>query len=274
MLPATAVVPKELLPVGTWPMLHWTLREVVDAGIEGVAIVVSPNQSLVGEYVAAAVAAGRGSDTGPLAALGRALAGVEVVWVEQPRPGGVGDAFNRCAPVTGEDGFGVLLPDNWFDARIPPIAQVASTLAVTGLSTIGLTAVTRREADLFGNVGGVELEELGGNRHRIVALQDKLSGAFQVAAGETVLRGCARYALNPDFYRALRVTGPLAEGEWDDVPAFQHLIAGPGLAGHRIEGVHYDVGHPRGYAAASRYLAERGGSLSDSASSAGAIDCA
>ena len=71
------------------------------------------------------------------------------------------------------------------------------------------------------------------------------------------MRGCARYALGPAFYDALEATGPPTEGEWDDVPAFQRLVAGDGLVGHKLEGRHFDVGRESGYLAAMSYLFER-----------------
>ncbi len=264
LAPATAVVPKALLPVGTLPMLHWSLAEVVAAGIDGIVLVVGPEQGLVRRYVEAARRAAA-SPSGELARLGRGLRGREIVWIEQPEPRGIGDAFLRCRRVTGEDAFAVVVPDNWFDARPPAIAQVRTTYARTGACTLGLTVVNAEEAHLFGNVGGVQVEASGGRAYRIHRLQDKLPGTFALAplrqegraGGQEILRGCARYVLGPEFYRALEETGPPAEGEWDDVPAFQRLIQQGALYGHRIEGRHYDVGLPGGYLAAAAYLAAR-----------------
>jgi len=256
MLPATSVIPKALLPVGTWPMLHASLDECVRAGIPGVVLITGDDQHLVHEYVDAALAAGRNDEAGDLGRLGRGLLTMEIVRIEQRTPGGVGDAFMHAQPVTGADVFAVLLPDNWFDADPPAIAQVAAAYTATGWCALGLTAVELDEAHLFGNVGGVDLETLGDRTHRITDLQDKLPGEFPAAAG-AVLRGCARYVVDRRFYDALKATGPPSTGEWDDVPAFQHLIATDGLAAREILGRHYDVGHPAGYLAAAAYLSDR-----------------
>jgi UTP--glucose-1-phosphate uridylyltransferase len=254
MMPASAVVPKALLPVGRWPMLHAALDECIRAGIEGVVLVTGPDQRLVHDYVDAALAAGKRGDTGDLGALGRGLAALEIVRVEQDVARGVGDAFMQARPVTGEDAFAVILPDNWFHGNPPAIAQVARAYALTGWCAFGLTAVTPDEAHLFGNVGGVDLEPVEGRTYRVLSLQDKLPGTFP-AADDAVLRGCARYAVDGRFYEALEATGPPPSGEWDDVPAFQYLLARDGLAAQHIEGQHYDVGHPAGYLAAAAYLA-------------------
>ena len=41
MRPLTRVIPKELLPVGTRPMVQWCLTEALEGGFEEIAVVVS-----------------------------------------------------------------------------------------------------------------------------------------------------------------------------------------------------------------------------------------
>lgn len=257
LLPATLAVPKVLLPVGVRPMLDWTLAEAARSGVGGVLVVVSPRHRAVREYVEAACRPGPDASW----ELPRLLQDVEVHLVEQPHPTGVGDALFRCREWTGDDPFAVLLPDNWFDAGDPAAAQVARTLETTGLNVLGLTEVHPDEAELYGDVGRVELEPLGEEDYRVLELQDKGSGAFRPGAGEgPELRGCARYVLLPEFYEVLEATRPrgakAAESEWDDVPAFQALIDAGRLAGRRISGCHFDLGRPSGYLAAQRWLAD------------------
>jgi UTP--glucose-1-phosphate uridylyltransferase len=254
LYPAAVVVPKALLPVGPWPMLHGALDECLRAEIGGIVLVMGPDQALVHAYLDEALAAARRDDTGDLADLGRGLLQIDLVRVEQRTPAGVGDAFMLGRPITGEGSFAVLLPDNWFDAEPAAIAQVARAYEITGCCAVGLTEVVAEEAHLFGNVGGMELELVADGTYRVAAIQDKLPGQFP-AVGEPVLRGCARYVVDGRFYDALLATGPPENGEWDDVPAFQRLIATEGLAAQRIIGQHYDVGHPAGYLAAAAYLA-------------------
>lgn len=257
MAPASAVIPKALLPVGTWPMLHWALDEAVEAEIGGVILVISPDQQLIREYLSAVARDATDDPTSDLGVLGRCLSEREVRWVEQPEPRGIGDAFMRCRGITGENPFAVLLPDNWFCGKPPAIAQVAETFWRTGLCTLGLTEVEPHERVLFGNVGGVELRATAGDEFRVLALQDKKQGTY--GSDELgSLRGCARYVLGPEFYEALSAGGPPAIGEWDDVPAFQYLIEHYGLSGRRITARHYDVGLPAGYLAAASWLAARG----------------
>ncbi len=252
LLPATAVLPKVLLPVGLCPMVHWAVRESAQAGARALLVIVSPHQPLVRDYLELAIRPERSEPR--LAELHDLLAGVELHFVEQEEPRGIGDALIRCKPFTGNDPFAVVLPDNWFDSETPAVAQVASTFESTGMNAIGLTEVHAADAGLYGNVGGVALDHISGAAFRISALQDKRPGKFRMESGARVLRGCARYVLDARFYDALEATGPPSAGEWDDVPAFQHLIGTVGLAGHRIDGRHFDVGQEAGYLAAAAYL--------------------
>jgi UTP--glucose-1-phosphate uridylyltransferase len=120
-----------------------------------------------------------------------------------------------------------------------------------------LIEVRPENAALLGNVGEVELEAIDDRDFRITRLGDKSAGTFAMEGSTPTLRGCARYALDPAFYDALEATGPPPAGEWDDVPAFQRLVSGDGLVGHKLEGRHFDVGQKGGYLAAMSYLFER-----------------
>lgn len=241
--PLTAAVPKVLLPVGGRPMLEWALQEAVSSGAGAVAVIVAADQQEVRRFLASPAAAVH-------------LAGVALEVVEQPEPAGIGDALIRCRPLTGDQPFGVVVPDNWFASRAPALAEVAKTLFETGMDTIGLVEVGPEQEGLLGNVGGVELEPIGGDSYRILALADKAAGTFAIGGSGPMLRGCARYALTPAFYDALEAGADAErEGEWDDVPAFQRLTRRPGLAGHRLSARLFDLGNEIGYRAANAYLA-------------------
>lgn len=243
--PATDTIPKALMPVGLRPMIDWTIDEALDAGVGAIIVIVAPDQPQVTAHVEARIATPEWPRE------------VELHLVEQPRPAGLGDALIRCRPWTGEDSFGVVVPDNWFDAPCSPLGQVAGAHFRTGMSAIGLIEVSAESAVLLGNVGEVELESIDDRDFRITRLGDKAAGTFAIWGSAPMLRGCARYALGPAFYDALEATGPPPAGEWDDVPAFQRLVSGDGLVGHQLQGRHFDVGQKGGYLAAMSYLFER-----------------
>ena len=49
--PWSHVIPKELLPLGNYPAIHYVLEEVVSAGICEIGIIISRTKGLIKKYV-------------------------------------------------------------------------------------------------------------------------------------------------------------------------------------------------------------------------------
>ena len=113
--PITRWLPKEILPVGLRPILHWTLDEAADAGLLRAIIVTNPHKPLL-------EAAARNYE-GPL----------ELEFVPQDHPRGLGDALLRARDHLAGSPFLALLPDNLFTGP-NPTAAVAATFRATRLT--------------------------------------------------------------------------------------------------------------------------------------------
>ena len=55
-LPVTKAVPKELLPLGNKPVIHWIVDEAVASGVEEIILVISPDKTAIHEYFSPAPA--------------------------------------------------------------------------------------------------------------------------------------------------------------------------------------------------------------------------
>ena len=118
-LPVSHAVPKELLPLGTKPLIHHALEEAEAAGFSSAIVVLSPRKAAVirtyfeQDRGLEALLHERGLEEASKA-LREAAAIAERLnlrFVEQPSPLGLGDAILRCRDIAG-DAFGVLLPDD------------------------------------------------------------------------------------------------------------------------------------------------------------------
>jgi UTP--glucose-1-phosphate uridylyltransferase len=230
LAPITRWVAKEMLPVGLKPVLHWTLDEAADAGLTRVIVVTNPLKPMV-------EAAAR-QYYGPL----------ELEFVPQDHPRGLGDAFLRTRDHLAGAPFAVLLPDNLFRGPNPTRA-VLDTRHRTGLATVLLAEVSRAEAGGKGATGKARVQRADDGTYRVLAVADKGQGRFDTAGDSVAVTPIGRYAFPGDIFHEFdEVAASLAEGaELDDVPVLQRLAARQALAGVVSEARFYDVGVPEGY---------------------------
>jgi len=117
-LPLTRAVPKELLLLGEWPLIHHALLEAEGAGFDSAIVVISPNKQAIRTYFEPAPELERElAEQGNLAALARLLETqsiarrMQLTFIEQWTRG-PGQAVLLSRELTGEDTFAVLLPDD------------------------------------------------------------------------------------------------------------------------------------------------------------------
>ena len=80
--PWSKVVPKELLPIGQYPAIHYVLEEAVAAGIREIGIIISEAKQLIKAYVDDVWIVNHQK--------------IQIMWFYQRSQGGVGDAL-LCA---------------------------------------------------------------------------------------------------------------------------------------------------------------------------------
>lgn len=86
---------KQLVPVANTPVLHFPVRQLVDAGITEIALVVGETEAQIRS------AMGDGSQFG-----------ARFTYVRQPAPLGIAHAAGMCREFVGDDGFVLYLGDN------------------------------------------------------------------------------------------------------------------------------------------------------------------
>jgi UTP-glucose-1-phosphate uridylyltransferase len=228
--PITRWLPKEILPVGLKPVLYWTLDEAADAGLLRALIVTNPHKPML-ETVAR-------NYQGPL----------ELEFIPQDHPRGLGDAFLRARDHLAGSPFLALLPDNLFHGP-NPTAAVLSTFRTTGLATVLLTEIDRKEAASKGATGRAAVRREPDGALRVVAIADKGSGRFDTAGADAAVTPIGRMAFGGDILREFEEVGrELPPGrELDDVPILQRLAGRSALVGVMNPARFFDVGVPEGY---------------------------
>lgn len=145
--PATLAVNKQLLPVYDKPMIYYPLSVLMLAGIREVLIISSPEY--LGNYQR-------------LFGDGAAF-GLQIGYVEQPKPEGLAQAFTIGADFIGTDNVALVLGDNLFFG-----AHLTDLLANAVARTQGATVFSYRVEDPS-RYGVVELAKDG----RALSLEEK-----------------------------------------------------------------------------------------------------
>ena len=228
--PITRWLPKEILPVGLRPILYWTLDEAADAGLLRAIIVTNPHKPLL-------EAAARTYE-GPL----------ELEFVPQDHPRGLGDALLRARDYLAGSPFLALLPDNLFTGPNPS-AAVLSTFRAAGLATVLLAEIAREDASAKGATGRAKLRTEPDGALRVTDVANKGAGRFDSVGDAAAVTPIGRMAFPGGILDEFEEVGrSLPSGvELDDVPVLQRLARRDALAGVISRSGFFDVGVPEGY---------------------------
>jgi UTP-glucose-1-phosphate uridylyltransferase len=228
--PITRWLPKEVLPVGLKPVLYWTLDEAADAGLLRAIIITNPHKPML-EAVAR-------NYQGPL----------ELEFVPQDHPRGLGDAFLRARDQLAGSPFLALLPDNLFHGP-NPTAAVLATYRATRLATVLLAEIERKDAESKGATGRASVRRASDGSLRVIGVADKGAGRFDTAGADVAVTPIGRMAFGGDVLDEFEEVGrSLPAGrELDDVPVLQRLAKREALAGVINPARFFDVGVPEGY---------------------------
>jgi len=226
-LPATKVVPKELLPVFDTPSIQHTIDEAASAGIEHVVIVSNRSKPAIEAFAERATGAMR----------------VSVVYQDAPR--GLGHAVECAREAVGDAPFAVLLPDELLGDG-SHLRDLVAEHESSGKSAIGLKQVPRNEVSAYGCVTPQGVPDSSGR----VGVRDVVEKPNTVdAPSDLVIIG--RYVFGREIWGHLASLKPAAGGELQLSDAIASLARKGSVVGVLIGCSRHDTGTPLGMLTAS-----------------------
>ena len=254
ILPATAVLPKELLPIVDKPIIQYGVEEAVASGLSRIVLVNSPGKRMLedhfGRHAALDALLARRGKSALLDGLRRLAAGIELTTALQDEPLGLGHAVLVSRERVGDEPFAVVLSDDVIDADPPALAQM---LAVFARVDGPVLLVERVPREAVGRYGVIAAEALGGGVHRVTDLVEK--PAPEDAPSDLAIVG--RYLLTPDVYPALEQTGQGRGGEIQLTDGLRRLLAARPIFAVELDGVRHDAGNKPGYLRAILHFARK-----------------
>ncbi len=261
-LPLAKAIPKEMLPLGDRPVIHYVVAEAVAAGCDEILIILGRGKEAIPAYFTPNPELERHLEqTGKL----RELAAVQelsrfgrIHYTYQAAMRGLGDAVKHAREFVGADPeFAVLLGDTVMHGGSPLPAMVAAW-GQHRLPSVALEECPAEKVARYGVAGGRQLAPDLFALDRLVEKPRPEEAPRLFDQGGAALpfhAFAARYLLTPEIFALLDRTKPGYGGEVQVTDAMESLRAQRGFLGVRWPGQRLDIGHPRGLLEAAHLFA-------------------
>lgn len=243
VLPASKVVPKEMLPLVDTPTIQYIVEEAVEAGIEEIIFVISRSKRSIEDHFDSfpeleQILERKGKKK-ELAELRRVQNMANYVAVRQAEPLGLGHAVLCAKELVGDEPFVVMLGDDLVAPETPCLPRMMEIHEQYGGSVLSLFVSPPEQISSFGIVS---MKELGSDTVKVTHLVEKPSP--EEAPSDLAVAG--RYLLTPDIFELLEKTPPGRGGEIQITDALEMQAREGQCYGLRFTGERYDTGNPLG----------------------------
>jgi len=243
-LPATKALPKEMLPIVDKPTLQYIIEEAVNSGIEEILIITGRNKKSIEDHFDKSVElelelVNKHKDA--LLKQVRDISNmVNLYFIRQKEPKGLGHAINCARSFVGNEPFAVMLGDDIVDAKTPCLKQLMDCYEENGVSILGVQEVDSKNVDKYGIVDGVQISD---RLYKVNNLVEK--PRVDLAPSNIAILG--RYIITPEIFDILDQTLPGIGGEIQLTDALKTLISMQDMYAYVFSGRRYDVGDKLGF---------------------------
>ena len=175
---------------------------------------------------------------------------INVSYVRQGEPLGLGHAVLVTRTLVGPEPFAVILGDDVIDANPPALRQMIDVFEELDGPVLAIEEVPKQDVSAYGII---DAEEVRPGVYRIRDLVEKPTR--DEAPSNLAIIG--RYVLTPDIFPALEETAKDRTGEIQLTNGLRRLLRERPIYGCRIDGVRHDTGNKLGFLRAVVYFALR-----------------
>ena len=243
-LPATKAQPKEMLPIVDKPTIQYIIEEAVASGIEEILIITGRNKKSIEDHFDKSVELEmelEKSGKQEMLELVRGISDmVDINYIRQKEPRGLGHAINCAKSFVGNEPFAVMLGDDVVDSEVPCLKQLINCFNEYKTTILGVQTVEFDSVNKYGIIDGLPIE----NRvYKVKKLVEKPS--VEEAPSNIAILG--RYIITPQIFKVLENTKPGKGNEIQLTDALETLIKSEAMYAYNFEGRRYDVGDKLGF---------------------------
>ncbi|MCR8867848.1 UTP--glucose-1-phosphate uridylyltransferase [Bacillus sp. AFS026049] len=247
-LPATKAQPKEMLPIVDKPTIQYIIEEAVQSGITDIIIVTGKNKRAIEDHfdksIELEMLLQMKGQNDLLKIVENISNMVDIHYVRQKEPLGLGHAVLCAKTFIGDEPFAVLLGDDIVDSQVPALKQLMERYNKVRASIIGCKEVSPADVSKYGIVNFQE-------RYEDLFLVRNLVEKPKVEDAPSTQAIIGRYILSPAIFEILENVQPDRKGEIQLTEALDLLLEKEPLYSYIIEGNRYDVGDKFGFLQAS-----------------------
>jgi UTP--glucose-1-phosphate uridylyltransferase len=243
-LPVTKSTPKEMLPIVDKPLIQYGVEEALEAGFNNVIIVTGRGKNAIEDYFDYShelehILSQR-QDNETLEEIRKMPKQVDVAYIRQKKPLGLGHAILCAESLICDEPFGVVLADDIIDAKVPVLKQLVNVAKKVNAPVIALMEVPREMVKKYGIVKGEMVE------NRLWEIKDMVEKP-DVMDAPSNLAIIGRYILPAEIFKYLKKVKPGKNREIQLTDALKIYAKKNKIYGYVFEGVRFDAGDKLGY---------------------------
>ena len=243
-LPATKAQAKEMLPIVDKPTLQYIIEEAIESGIEEILIVTGRNKKSIEDHfdrsVELELELEQKGKTAMLEMVQDISNMVNIHYIRQKDPKGLGHAIHCAKSFIGDEPFAVLLGDDIVDASTPCLKQMIDAYDEYKTTVLGVQEVAKENVDKYGILDVKHIED------RVYKVKDMVEKpAVEEAPSNIAILG--RYIITPAIFDILENQEPGKGGEIQLTDALKTLASHEAIYAYDFEGRRYDVGDKLGF---------------------------
>lgn len=243
-LPATKAMAKEMLPIVDKPTIQFIVEEALKAGIEDILIVTGKAKRPIEDHFDANIELEtnlREKGKTELLKLVEETTDVNLHFIRQSHPRGLGHAVLQAKAFVGNEPFVVMLGDDLMEDEIPLTKQLINDYEKTHASTIAVMKVPHEETYKYGIIDPEA--EVADGLYNVRSFVEKPKP--ENAPSDLAIIG--RYLLTPEIFHILENQAPGAGDEIQLTDAIDTLNKTQRVFAQEFKGKRYDVGDKIGF---------------------------
>ena len=247
-LPATKALAKEMLPIVDKPTIQFIVEEALKSGIDDILVVTGKSKRSIEDHFDSNFELEYNLEhkgKTDLLKLVNDTTAINLHFIRQSHPRGLGDAVLQAKAFVGNEPFVVMLGDDLMDINnnnaVPLTKQLINDYETTHASTIAVMPVPHEEVSSYGVIApqGEGIDGL----YSVETFVEK--PAPEDAPSDLAIIG--RYLLTPEIFNILETQEPGAGNEIQLTDAIDTLNKTQRVFARQFNGDRYDVGDKFGF---------------------------